>query len=231
MYNSNLAHTLKETALNPLEMFPLARGALWRYSYTYSYYYVSDSVGTLWISRVGGFEVRVAGELARLASRRFTVETSVDLSTEYRNEDTFHSGASSTRYRRMASRQEHELVLLRGNLWYDQGRELEYMLPATFLGGGYVNLELFNYPGVPDFPGRYNLFNQLLGPGAYAGGRYVYAWKSLGPGVEQKRAEFSAGSLGPVALAAVTERDIKDTVLREKLELQLVDHIPGRLAW
>ena len=231
MYNSNLAHTLKETALNPLELFPLARGALWRYSYTYSYYYVNDSVGTLWISRVGTFSVRVAGEQARLSARRFEVETAVNFKTEYRNEDTFHSGASTTRYHRMAARQKYELVLLRHNLWYDHGRELEFMLPATFQAGGFVDLRLFNYPGNPDYPGRYNLFNELLGPGAYSAGRYIYSWRSPGPGREEKRAEFSAGSRGPVRLAAATERDGNDTVLREKLELELIDYLPGRLAW
>ena len=227
--NTNLAYSLTESLLNPLELLPLARGASWRYSYIYSYYYFSEPVGTLRINRYGRFHLSTKQEIAEYGRRAYLVETRLDLDCEYRQEDTFNTGKSNTRCRRMSSRALHELAIVGNALWYDNGDELELMLPLAFGQGTYTNLKLFDYPGTPDFPGRFNFFDYLLGPGRLNSGRYLYSATPPDPGSDQKTALFSASGQGPLSLRSHIERS-GETVMIEDLSIDLLQYIPGRQA-
>ncbi|MBW7995855.1 MAG: hypothetical protein FVQ81_04635 [Candidatus Glassbacteria bacterium] len=124
-----------------------------------------------------------------------------------------------------------EVAVLRNALWYDRGSELEFMLPAAFANGGYVDLRIFNFPGVPGIHGRYDFFGRLLGPGRFGAGHYVYRSSLPGPGVDTRAAVFSASGEGPLKLESRTRRRSDEYVMEESLELELRDHAPGRLAW
>ncbi len=237
MYNSNLAHNtnpayvVTEAALNPLELLPLARGAHWRYSYAYSYYWVGQSSGTVRINRYGWFDLSVTRETTRWDGRKFTVRAAVDISNRHSGHDTFASGQSSEKISRIKSHMDYEVALMRGSLWYDHGTELEFMMPAAFANGGYLDLRLFNFPGIPGYPGRYDLFSQLLGPGRFGAGHYVYRSSLPGAGLDTRSAVISAANEGPLRLQSRSRRRTDEQVLEESLELELQDHARGRLAW
>ena len=228
-HKTNLAYSLTTTLLNPLELLPLARGASWRYSYLYSYYYVSEPVGTLRINRYGKFSLTTKQEIAEYGRRAYLVETRLDLDCDYSQEDTFTTGKSNSRCRRMSSRALHELTIVGNALWYDNGDELEFMMPCAFGQGTYVNLKLFDYPGTPDFPGRFNFFDYLLGPGRLSCGRYQYSAAPPDPGVDQKTALFSTSGQGPLSLRSHIERS-GAAVMIEDLSIDLLQYIPSRHA-
>jgi len=237
MYNGNLAHNtnttyvVTEAALNPLELLPLARGARWRYSYAYSYYWVNSTSGTVRINRYGWFDLRVIREQSRWDGKKFTVRASVDISNRHSGQDTFGSGRDSENIRRIRSHMDWEVALVRNSLWYDRGREYEFMLPAAFANGGYIDLRVFNFPGIAGFPGRYDFFGQLLGPGRFGAGHYVYRASLPGAGIDTRAAVISAANEGPLRLESRTRRRSDDMVLEESLELALQDRTAGRMAW
>lgn len=231
MHNSNLAYSITEAALNPLELLPLARGASWRFSYAYSYYWVNGSTGTVRINRYGHFSLGVVRETSRWDGRRFTVRASLDIRNRYLGQDTFGSGRQNGDLRRIQSCMDWKVALLRDALWYDRGKELEFMMPAAFANGGHIDLRMFNFPGVAGYPGRYDFFGQLLGPGRFGAGHYVYRASLPGPGIDTRAAVFSASCEGPLSLESRTRRRTDDETMEEHLELKLEDHTPGRLAW
>ncbi len=231
MQNTNLAYIITEAALNPLELLPLARGAHWRYSYAYSYYWVGVSSGTVRITHYGTFELSVTRENSRWDGRKFTVRAALDISNRHSGQDTFASGRASENIQRIKSQMDWEIALVRGSLWYDRGAELEFMMPASYVNGGHIDLRLFNFPGIPGYPGRYDFFSQLLGPGRFGAGHYVYRASLPGAGLDTRAAVFSAANEGPLRLESRTRLRTEGQVLQERLELELQDHAPGRLAW
>ena len=231
MQHTNLAYITTEAALNPLELLPLARGAHWRYSYAYSYYWVGEAGGTVRINRYGWFDLNVIREATLWDGRKFPVRAAVDISNRHSGQDTFASRRSSEKINRIMSHMDYEVALVRDSLWYDRGAELEFMMPAAFANGGHLDLRLFNFPGIPGHPGRYNFFSRLLGPGRFGAGNYVYRSCLPGAGLDTRSAVFSAANEGPLRLKSRTRRRTEAQVLEESLELELQDHTPGRLAW
>lgn len=231
MHNTNLAYVITEAALNPLELLPLARGAHWRYSYAYSYYWVGEPSGTVRINRYGAFSLSVIRETTRRDGKKFTVRAAADISSRHCSQDTFASGRASENIQRITSHLDYQVAVVRGSLWYDHGTELEFMLPASYVNGGYIDLRIFNFPGVPGYPGRYDFFSPLLGPGRFGAGHYLYRASLPGAGTNTRSAVFSAANEGPLRLESRTRRRTESQVLEERLELVLQDHSPGRLAW
>jgi hypothetical protein len=231
MQNTNLAYITTEAALNPLELLPLARGAHWRYSYAYSYYWVGQSSGTVRINRYGWFDLSVIRETPHWDGKKYTVRAAVDISNRHSGQDTYGSGRSSEKINRIKSHMDYEVALVRGSLWYDRGTELEFMMPAAFANNGHLDLRLFNFPGVAGYPGRYDFFSRLLGPGRFGAGNYIYRASRPVAGLDTRTAVFSAANEGPLRLKSRTRRRTDSEVLEESLELELQDRSPGRLAW
>ena len=213
MHNTNLAYRLTEAALNPLELLPLARGAKWRYGYSYSYYWVNSTSGTVRINRYGTFELSVIRENSRWEGRSFTVRTRLDIGNRLNSQDTFGTGRQSDNIRRIRSYMDRKISLIRNALWYDNGSEVEYMMPAAYTNGGFIDMRIFNFPGVAGYPGRFDFFSTILGPGRFSAGKYIYRATIPGTGIDRRAATFSTSNEGLLSLESRTRHHAEDLSL------------------
>ncbi|OGF98883.1 MAG: hypothetical protein A2Z86_06640 [Candidatus Glassbacteria bacterium GWA2_58_10] len=159
--------------ISPLVLFPLVKGATWRYNYSFSIN--ENRAGTRGdyfsiIQISGSLKFEVTEELNRTFQRSYTLDETIY--TDSTNYELFAFGEFDTTYTIKQLSIEHasiDLFFDRDTVWYDYGEGgREFMMTREYSPGGSINLKLFNLPGM-------NFFDAPMGSATVTGtGEYLY---------------------------------------------------------
>jgi hypothetical protein len=136
---------VQEPAIKLPELMPLAKGAHWKYDFTY---YKYDWQSDLWYSyefHFGSLEINITNEVKSNKSIKYTMEThfKVDRSILAHAWETISSGID-TLYNALDTTLVYDIVLAKDTLWYYERDSLKYMMPRAFIPGSGLNLKIFS---------------------------------------------------------------------------------------